>query len=98
MTPPTTLKVTMPDGSVWAVPVSVIAQNRAQYYSTKRKEPLAASLAETNEVFADTHEEIIDWASNNMNWSDVEADAKQISPSTPPDMQDGWTNGEKEVV
>jgi hypothetical protein len=29
------LRITMPDTSVWAVPVSIIATNRAEYYAKK---------------------------------------------------------------
>ena len=92
------LKVTMPDGSVWGVPVSVIAASRAAYYAPEFGGDLERSLKEdTLPLFAEDDYEVADWAANNMNWSDVSAVAKLISSGSV-DFEDGWANGEKEVV
>jgi len=93
------LHVTMPDGSVWGVPVSVIAHDRAKYYASEFEGDITQSLNEdTLPLFEESPYEVQDWACNNMNWSDVATHAKQITPAPPVDMEEGWANGEKEVA
>lgn len=42
---------------------------------------------------------IEDWAAGNMDWSDVAEHAKKIEePKSEQNFQQGWVNGEKEVV
>lgn len=91
------LHITMPDGSVWAVPVQLIATNRAEYYAREFGGDFNRSLAEdTLPLFRSDDFEIEDWAANNMNWSDVQHAAKCISQGDV-DFQEGWVNGDKEV-
>lgn len=100
----TTLEIEMPDGSVWGVPVSVIARSRAEHYAKEFDGDVEKSLAEdTLPMFAseDGDYEIKDWASGNMNWSDVEKHATRLrgpKPMTDDDMQEAWVNGERKVV
>lgn len=90
--------ITMPDGSEWAVPVSVIAADRAAYYAPRNHNgDLVASMAATLEEFDGDDELIADWAQNNMNWDEVKAHAKQVKDPQPPDYADGWVNGAWEV-
>ena len=92
------LRITMPDTSVLAVPVSIIATNRAEYYAKEYGGDVARSLAEdTIPLFNSDDFEIEDWASNNMNWSDVEHLAICISKGEA-DYEEGWCNGDKEVI
>jgi len=99
------LLVTMPDRSVWAVPVSKIAESRAKFYAEEDEEfggSFERSLAEdTIPVFESDDYDIKDWAAGNMNWSDVEQFAilHSAAPSLTDDMkQDGWMNGAKTVL
>lgn len=96
------LRVTMPDGSRWDVPVSVIARDRAAYYAKREfGGDVERSLAEdTWPLFAEDNYDILDWAANNMNWSDVKAHATRAPdrPQKPVDWEEGWCNGEKEIV
>lgn len=94
------LIVTMPDGSRWGVPVDIIARDRAKHYAKEFDGDVERSLAEdTVPLFESDDFEIIDWAANNMNWSDVKDHAGRMAHSTPePDYQEGWVNGDKEVV
>ena len=92
----------MPDGSKWDVPAEPIAEERARYYAEKDTGKTSGEEFEKafNELVKDALEdtfEIIDWASNNMNWSDVEDVAENVSVMDV-DFQEGWVNGEKEVV
>ena len=93
------LHVTMPDGSVWGVPVYIIARNRAEHYSHEFDFDVERSLQEdTLPAFEDDYE-ITDWAEGHMNWEDVEKYAFLVKPApTDSDFQEGWCNGDKEVV
>lgn len=96
------LVVTMPDLSKWKVPVRIIAENRARYFYLKGEfETLLASLIEdTFPLFEEDEYEIEDWASNKMNWEDVSKYAIQVKTDglSDEDLQEGWVNGEKEIV
>lgn len=94
------LRVEMPDGSKWDVPVMVIAKNRADYYKDEFDGDLEKSLKQdTIPLFESDDYEIEDWAVNNMNWGDVKEFAKQVPPmEAEPDYQEGWVNGDKEVL
>ena len=93
------LIVTMPDGSRWGVPVMVIARDRAKNYADEFGGDIEKSLAEDTLPLFEDDFEITDWAANNMNWSDVKDQAVRMAESEPdPDYQEGWVNGDKELV
>jgi hypothetical protein len=94
----------MPDNSIWQVPAVAVATDRARYYAEKdsgQKEGPAFDgyfELEMHEALTDTYE-LIDWAKNNMDWSDVQAIASQVQlPARTVDYQEGWVNGPMEVV
>lgn len=90
--------VTMEDNSKWAIKVSAIAANRASYYKHEFDNNFERSLDEdTVPLFESDKYEIHDWAANNMNWDEVRHLAVCVSPSDI-DFQDGWCNGEHEVI
>ena len=89
---------TMPDGSRWAIPVSVIAENRANYYKNEFDDNFQRSMEEdTAQLFQESSYEISDWAANNMNWSEVVKHAKKLEDGDGVDYQEGWVNGEHEI-
>lgn len=98
------LRVTMLDQSRWDVPAQIIAENRARYCATH--DSGEESGAEYDKTYAEElsytlkqDDELMDWAANNMNWSDVSASATRVQEaSKETDFQEGWVNGEKEVV
>lgn len=93
------LHITMPDGSVWAVPLELIARNRAEHYKDEFDNDLEMSLNEdTWPMFESDNYEATDWAANNMDWSDVEKQAVKVKETPPFDFEEGWRNGEKRVV
>lgn len=96
------IHVTQRDGSVWAVPVMTVARDRAENYKDEFDNDVERSLDEdTLVLFEDDQAEILDWAANNMNWSDVAsvaARAKNPAPLTIRDLQEAWINGKKKVV
>lgn len=96
---PDFLRVTMPDGSKWDVLVSVIAWNRAKHYASEYGGNAERSLKEdTMPFFTEDHIEIKEWASNNMNWDDVAKCAVCVRKPPAVDYQEGWVNGEREII
>lgn len=90
--------VEMEDGSKWAIPVRIIAENRASYYAHCDDISIEESLNnDTIPLFESSAYEIHDWASGNMNFKDVVKHATQVSPSQI-NYEDGWCNGPYEVV
>jgi hypothetical protein len=103
--------VTMPDGSVWKVLASAVASNRAEYFAyadldtnadadTQQSAWRIAFDRDYQEVINDDTE-LLDWAANNMNWTDVAYYSAKVSEPeqlTPEQFQEGWINGEKRIV
>lgn len=93
------LMVEQKDGSLWGVPVDVIARDRATHYAKEFDGDVERSLAEdTLPLFEADDYEVWDWAENNMNWADVAAHARKLKDAPPPDFQDAWNSGAKSVV
>lgn len=90
------MTVEMPDGSVWGVPVEMIARNRAACYASEFGGNNERSLAEdTVPLFEFDDYEISDWAVNNMDWDDFAGHQVKLSDAPPPDFQDAWMSGAK---
>lgn len=89
------LRITMPDGSKWDVPAKLVAANRARFYAEKGDD----YEGEFDFAMGDEYT-LRDWAAGNMDWSDVEAEARKVSERVlePVDYQEGWVNGDKEVL
>lgn len=96
------LVITQRDGSLWKVPVDLIARSRATHYAPEFGGDVERSLKEdTMPLFEDDDYEIQDWAANNMNWDEVAPKAAQLRGPLPlslDDFQEAWTNGSKEVM
>ena len=93
------LQVTLSDGSKWAVPVDIVAQNRAKYYAHEFGDDIKRSLDEdTLPLFNGSPYDVQDWATNNMNWSDFEGHRIKTKEAPMPDFQEEWVNGTFEVI
>ena len=91
--------VSMPDGSKWSVPVSLIANNHAIAHSDEFDGDVDRSLREgTIPLFEGDFFEVEKWAENNMAWSEVRDKAKMYKRSCNLDYEYGWVNGEKQIV
>ena len=97
------LEITMPDGSRWNVPVETVARNHAEYYASfetggdvekcLREHSLPLLMADPLELH--------DWASGNMNWTDVAGVAFPAAGKAKPAVdtfQEGWVNGGYRVL
>lgn len=98
-----TLRITAGNGEVWDIPANVIATHRANYFVRKGygKNPiceqatLAAKMFREEFAFAiaDSYE-LIDWARNNMGWSDLSDYATKVKDATVAPIEDAWNNGD----
>jgi len=101
------IQVKFSDGKRYNILASIIAHERATYYANHDEgEQGVEPTSEWKEVYRtefdltlEDNSELLDWASNNMNWSDVEGRAILI-PSEPKkvDYEDEWTNAKRKVV
>ena len=92
------LYIDMPDASKYAVPIEFIARHRAEYYAKNYEGDVVKSLLnDTLPLFESYEDEIHDWSSNNMNWSDVQ-DVAVLVKNPDIDYDDGWCNGEWKVA
>jgi hypothetical protein len=93
---PKYLTVRQSDGSVWGVPVEMIARNRAEFYASEFDGDVEQSLQEdTLPLFAENPYQIEDWAVGNMDWDDFDGHQVQLPPPELVDFQRGWVSGEK---
>lgn len=87
--------ITMHDGSRWAVPVRVIAKNRAAFYADE----FDSMVDDTVPFFEENGQAVIEsWAKNNMNWEDVVSWAIKLPDKLGEvDFNEGWNNGKVEI-
>jgi hypothetical protein len=85
--------VTFSNGDVYRIPASVIADSRASSYAVLS----AMKYDEEYEHTLNDNVELIDWAENNMDWSDVESVAELVM-SNDVNFEDEWRNADKEIV
>lgn len=91
--------------ATYRIPAEVIADSRAAYFATHdTSETTPHDAPEWQRIYAEELEftlgdeyELADWASNNMNWSDVSGCAVRVVDTPLPDYNDEWTNAEKNV-
>ena len=81
------------DRTIWEFPASVIAEARAKYYEVK--EP-GCYQDEFDYTLGDNYE-LLDWASNNMDWKDVVNYARLIDIDESSDYNEWWVNADREV-
>lgn len=93
------MQVRMPDGSLWAVPVQVIAESYSKHYAKDYGGDLDACMKlHTAPLFDSVDDAIYEWAENDMNWSDVAGHAVLVSQGKQVDWQGGWVSGEKKLI
>ena len=98
------IHVTMPDRLVWRVPAQVVADDRARYYAERQQGALnwVEIYDKEYETTLQDDDELLDWAANNMNWTDVVDQAMLVPQTTqkltPLEWQEGWVNGPKQII
>lgn len=99
------IRCEMRDRTIWDIPAKFIAEDRAKYYA--ERDTGETEGKEFNKIFKEEvkyalkyTEELLDWAENNLNWSDVEdrAEFQEQGEVEEPDYEEDWVNGEKEII
>jgi len=92
------LYVSMPDGSIWQIPVMTIALNFAKFIKNADNIPFDEAWEEA-EALCKSPVEIIDWAEDNMDWEDVKNVTIMVSKKemSDEDFQNGWLKGNKRI-
>lgn len=89
------------DGSVWGVPVSVVARNRAEYYAPRDfGGDVERSLKEdTLPLFEAYDNEALDWLRNNMNPCDIANHLVRLRhPDSYVSIADQWFSDEHDFI
>lgn len=90
------LTMALENGEVWGVPVEMIARNRATHYAHEFGDDIERSMAEdTIPLFNSSDYDIVDWAVNNMNWSDFTGHQVKLRDGNQRDFQSAWMECEK---
>jgi hypothetical protein len=93
---PKYLTIELPDGSIWGVPVRMIAEDRARHYAQEFDGIFERSLMEdTLPLFAEDGYAIEAWAGNNMDWDDFNGHQVKLKEGPTLDFQQAWLNGPK---
>ena len=89
------LRVTMPDGSMWEVPLEAIAEHRADYFAARRSGNRMSLIQQAMKKPGILKE----WAQNEMDWDHVKSVAVQVKrPDHESMLQEGWVNGHAVIV
>lgn len=97
------IRVKMPHGT-FDIPAKIIADERAKYYAQRDNERGEDTYQhiwqEEFEYTMSDNSELLDWASNNTDWSDVERFAVLVETPelTKPDLNKAWINAERKVI
>ncbi len=93
------LELTALDGSVFHIPLEpIIASATKSACSVMFAQDAERARAYTERSFADDPALLIEWARNDMNWTDVRDHAVRVSEADPIDMEDSWANGKMAVI
>lgn len=98
------LRIVFSNGQIYEIPALLIASSRATYYAgvdCGKDKTLKFEDVFKKELKYSIEDdgELLDWASNNMNWSDVEAMAKLVGDQDRVvDYQDEWINSESREI
>lgn len=95
------LVVRFPDDTVWAIDLDFIARDRASYYARvdcKYNRTLVYDNVYQHELSVQDDSDLLDWASNNLNWSDVRDHAHllYVDPAEI-DYEKEWSNAEMSI-
>lgn len=93
------LKIRFLNGDLFTVPAKIIAENRADYYSTIDGYDIGSNdwLKEVEYALDDEYE-LKDWITGNMDWQDLEPHAEKIDEEIDEfNYENGFLNAEIEL-
>ena len=87
----------MPDGSEWDIAASYIALHRARHHAEGQENPHAVLKRELDAGLSNP-DLLLDWARNDMDWSDVAEYAYRITRPVPPTYSKWWPTCDLHVI
>ena len=95
------MSVEFSDGSIFRIPIGIIALDRADYFAKKEggNDPVKYSTVyeEEYQYTLSSDAELLDWAANNMNWSNLEDYAIEVDKKGV-DFEQEWPNAVKGII
>ncbi len=86
------LHVTFSNGESWDIDAQVIADSRDSHYAAEKEDTIGFIKDGRLDPY-----DLLDWASNNMNWVDLKAFATKFAEPDGLDYEDEWPNANKLV-
>ena len=77
------IRVTFSNGEQWDVPAQIVADSRDENYKDEKEDTILSIRQKRLDNY-----DLIDWFTNNMNWSDVAKFAKKVRDCAPIDYED----------
>lgn len=95
------LRVQMSDYSLWDIPLEEIARIRAKRRLSDTHRDYE-SLFDSSMTYFESYPSLaVEWAEENLDWSDIKKCAVMVKPPNPQDnrwFEIGWMQGAKEIV
>jgi hypothetical protein len=93
----------MPDNTRWSIPAHVVAHSRAAYYAAADQARAGADydlMYHVEYQYAMRNDyELTDWASNSMDWADVQEEAVLVSmDEAAVPYARAWSSADKQVI
>lgn len=95
------LRVTFSNGECYDIPLDVIAKNRAEYYvklDTLGGDDCLQEYEKEFKIGIEHSQFSVDWAFNNMDWSDLEKHAVLVENDNLINKEEEWINVDWEVI
>ena len=94
------IRIHFSNGEVYDVPAEIIAKERTNYYAIEVDgyEENSPEWKEEYDWTMNSEYELVDYMSNNMNWSDIKDKVILIENESKFDYYHDFVNAEKEVV
>ena len=90
---PAKIRVTFSNGEVYDVPAQIVADDRDVHYVSDQEDTIGFIRDGSLDKYA-----LLDWVSNNMNWSDLASHAVKVEvPRQPFDYESDWGNADKSL-
>lgn len=90
--------LTMNDGNTFFVPFDIILIDKVSYYFYDKKIETSFEDYFLSYIQKQDTDTLIDWAENNINWSEIEPFSRLQLPKQQTSYDEEWSNNEKVIV
>ena len=86
------MTIKLQDGSVWGVPLEMIARDRRETLEREYLQDLTDDLCGPSDLFIE--HSLASWALHQMSWGNFHGHQVKIADARPPDFYAAWARGE----